>query len=223
MSAVYPGTGVRHWSERIQTSLVIPFGVLGGLLLGVIARAWMRWISTDPEFTMGGTIGIIVGFVLFFTAHATVLFGKRKDWSRAWLTVTRVGAIIFSLGIFVAAGAMMFPTVLAVTLATGRTDWPRQLRRVIFVLGLIIPGFVAKGIGSDFGWGLTTVGRILLFMLVYSVVIAAARVTAMPLKDSRPIVPKPLGRSRPSRVKVDAAGERAKHGTPLSDLVSDGR
>lgn len=37
------------------------------------------------------------------------------------------------------------------------------------------------------------------------------------------VVPKPSGRSRPSRAEVNAAGKRAKHGTPLSDLVSEGR
>lgn len=36
-------------------------------------------------------------------------------------------------------------------------------------------------------------------------------------------ISKPIGRSRPSRAEVSAAGERAKHGTPLSDLVSEGR
>lgn len=37
------------------------------------------------------------------------------------------------------------------------------------------------------------------------------------------VVPEPSVRSRPSRAEVKAAGERAKHGTPLSDLVSEGR
>jgi hypothetical protein len=164
--------------------LIIPSGMLGGLLLGVIARAWMRWISTDPEFSWGGTIGIVVGFILFFTAHSTVRFGRRKAWSRLWLTVTRIGAVFFSLGLFVAAGAVMFPTVLTITLAVGRTDWPRRLRVVIFALGLIIPGIIVRDIGSDFGWGLTTAGRIILFVLIYGVVIVTARVTAAPLADS---------------------------------------
>lgn len=79
----------------------------------------------------------------------------------------------------------MFPTVLAGALSTGRTDWPRPVRGVIFVLGLVIPGFVAKDIGTDFGWGLTTAGRIILFVLIYSVVVAAARVTTAPLRKTR--------------------------------------
>ncbi len=78
----------------------------------------------------------------------------------------------------------MLPTVLLIALATSRTDWPKSLRRIIFLPGLIIPVIVVKDIGADFGWGLETVGRILLYVLIYSLVIAAARVTAAPLHDS---------------------------------------
>ena len=169
---------------QIKPYLIIPFGFLGGLMLAVIARLWMRWISTDPEFSWGGTIAIVVVFTVFFAAHATVFFGIRKAWSRRWLTVTRVGAVIFSLGIFGAAGASMLPTVVTTSLATGRTDWPRPIRIVLFMFGLIIPGFLARDIGSDFGWGIATAGRIILFVLIYCVVVAAARVTASPLADS---------------------------------------
>lgn len=185
VNAVDVDTRIRRWSGRIKPSLIIPCGMLAGLMLGVIARAWMRWISTDPEFSWGGTIGIIIGFVLFFAAHATVLFGKRRAWSRSWLIVTRVGAVIFSLLLFTAQGAIMLPTVLTIALATGRTDWPWPVRGVFLMLGLIIPGFVVKDIGADFGWGLTTAGRIILFVLIYGVVIAAARVTAAPLGRTR--------------------------------------
>lgn len=175
---------VRWWPTQIKPYLIIPFGFLGGFLLSVIARLWMRWISTDPEFSWGGTIGIIVGFTVFFTAHATVFLGIRKAWSRRWLTVARVGAVVFSLLLFNAQGAVMLPTVVCVTLATARTDWPRWLRIIIFVPGLIIPGFIARDIGSDFGWGITTAGRIILFVLIYYVVVAAVRITVAPLSDS---------------------------------------
>lgn len=185
VNAVDLGTEVHRWSAQMNPHLTVPCGIFGSLMLGIIARAWMRWISLDPEFSWGGTIGIIVGFIFFFTAHTTGLFGRRKSWSRRWLTVTEVGAVIFSLWIFVAAGAIMFPTVLAGALATGRTDWPRPIRAVIFVLGLIIHGFVAKDIGADFGWNLVTASRFILFVLIYGVVIAAARVTATPLRKTR--------------------------------------
>ncbi len=144
----------------------------------------MRWISTEPEFSWAGSIFIVSGFTVFFTAHSTVLFAIRKVWSRSWLNVTRVGAVIFSLGIFVAAGGVMLPTVITLSLATGRTDWRRPIRLVLLMLGLIIPGFIARDIGSDFGYGIATAGRIILFALIYFFVVAAARITAAPLADS---------------------------------------
>ena len=180
----YTESKVLRWSERVKPALLIPCGALVGLVLGIIARAWMRWISTDPEFSWGGTIGILIGFVVFFTAHATVLLGRRRGWSRRWLTVTRVVAAILSLGIFGAAGSSMLPTVLTASLGLGRTDWPRFVRRVVIVLSVIIPIFLVRDIGSDFGWNLVTAGRVILFVLIYHVIISVARITVAPQGDS---------------------------------------
>ncbi len=180
----YSASKVLRWSERIRPALIVPCGALVGIVLGVIARAWMRWISTDPEFSWNGTIGILIGFVVFFTLHATVLFGRRKGWSRRWLTVTRVVAAILSLGIFSAAGAAMLPTVLTASLGLARTDWPRFVRRVLIVLSLVIPFFLVRDIGSDFGWNPITAGRVLLFVLIYHVIISVARITVAPQGDS---------------------------------------
>lgn len=180
----YSKSKVLRWSERIKPALVIPCGALVGLILGIIARAWMRWISTDPEFSWSGTIGIVVGFVLFFSVHATVLLGRRRGWSRRWLTVARVLAAIFSLGIFSAAGAAMLPTVLTASLGLARIDWPRYVRRLLIVLSLIIPFFLVRDIGSDFGWNPVTAGRIILYVLIYHVIISVARITVAPQGDS---------------------------------------
>ena len=180
----YSDSKVLRWSERIKPALLIPCGALVGLILGAIARAWMRWISTDPEFTWSGSIFIVLGFVLFFTGHSVVLLGRKKGWSRRWLTVTRILAAIFSLPIFSAAGASMLPTVLTASLGLGRTDWPRPVRRVFIVLSLIIPFFIVRDIGSDFGWNLITAGRVILYVLIYHVIISVARITVAPQGDS---------------------------------------
>ena len=58
------------WAARLGYVLVPVFLVLG-LLLGASARAWMRTISTDPEFTMSGTFFIVLGFT-FFAAMQSV-------------------------------------------------------------------------------------------------------------------------------------------------------
>ena len=172
------------WPQRTKSVLVIPCAAFGGLVLAVIARLWMRWISTDPEFSWAGTIGIFVGFILFFTGHSIVFLGRQRGWSRRWLTVARVFASFISLGIFGAAGASMFPTVLTASLGLGRTDWPRSVRRVLIVLSMIIPFFIVRDIGSDFGWNLVTLGRIILYVLIYHIIISTARITVAPQRDS---------------------------------------
>ena len=58
--------------------LIIPAGFLAGLLGGIIARAWMRWISTDPEFSWAGSLGIVFGFVL------GAVFLKKDPPKTAW-------------------------------------------------------------------------------------------------------------------------------------------
>lgn len=184
LTAEHPGTGMSKWSNRISTRYIVPCYAFGGLILGVIARAWMRWIATDPEFTWSGSTFIVIGFVVFFTVHSTVLLGRRRGWSRRWLTVARVAAAFLSLGIFGAAGASMLPTVLTASLGLGRTDWPRPVRRVLIVLSLIIPFFIVRDIGSDFGWNFVTAGRIILYVLIYNIIISAARITVAPQADS---------------------------------------
>ncbi len=78
----------------------------------------------------------------------------------------------------------MLPTVIALSLATGRSDWRRPFRWLLFILGLIIPFFIAREIVSNFGYGIATAGRIILFVLIYCFVVVAARNTAAPLADS---------------------------------------
>ena len=166
-----------RWLRNLKPLFIIPLGFIGGLVLGVIARLWMRWISTDPEFTWGGTIGILVGFTLFFTAQSTVFFAVRKAWSRRSTMIARIVALPFSLLLFNAQGAIMLPTVVTGSLAVWRKSWPKWVRVIIGLASLAIPVSVVNGIAEDFGWEIATIGRILLFVLIYGVVIAMTQPT----------------------------------------------
>ena len=165
-------------SRRAST---IPFGVLAGLILGIVARAWMRWISTDPEFTWTGTIFIVLAFVLFGTSHSVLFFAREGSWSKKRLNLIRGGAILCSLPMFSAAGSVMLPTVLTGSLALWRRDWWRWLRILLGISSLIIPATIVRGFGNDFGWGIATLGRTLLFILIYTTVIAATWAAVTPL------------------------------------------
>ena len=167
-----------------RRGLVIPFGVLAGLLLGIVARAWMRWISTDPEFTWTGTIFILLAFVLFGTSHSVLFFAREGSWPKKRLNLMRGGAILFSLPMFSAAGSAMLPTVLTASLALWRKDWWRWLRGLLGIASLLIPATIVRGFGNDFGWGVATFGRTLLFILIYTAVIAATRAAVTPLARS---------------------------------------
>ena len=163
------------WLHNLKPRYIIPLGFIGGLTLGVIARLWMRWIATDPEFTWGGTIGILAGFTLFFTAQSTVFFAVRKGWSRRSTIIVRILAIPLSMLLFSAQGAVMLPTVVTGSLALWRTSWPKLLRVVLGLVSLAIPFTVVSGIAEDFGLGIATIGRTLLFALIYGLVIAVAQ------------------------------------------------
>ena len=163
--------------QNLNPRLIIPLGVVAGFLLGIIARLWMRWISTDPEFTWSGSIYIVMAFTLFFTVHSTVFFAVRKGWSRRSMIIARSGAIVFSLPIFGAAGGSMLPTVVMGSMAVWRKSLPKWVRAILGVASLAVPIITVNDIGSDFGWGVATFGRILLFVFIYGSVIAVTKST----------------------------------------------
>ena len=70
--------------NRWNAAQIIAFGLFGGFSLGVIARLWMRWITTDPEFTWSGTLGIVIGFTLFGTAHSLLYYFKRPAQTKQY-------------------------------------------------------------------------------------------------------------------------------------------
>lgn len=160
---------------------IIPLGALAGLALGIIARLWMRWISTDPEFSWSGTIFIVLAFVIFGSVHSLSYFAKEGSWSLGRVRLIRAFTIAFSLPLFSAAGSAMLPTVITGSLAMWRTDWWRWLRILLGILSLIIPAITIRRFGDDFGWGIATLGRTLLFMLIYVIVIGATRATITPI------------------------------------------
>lgn len=181
------GAAIETWLQNLKPLFIIPLGFFGGLTMGVIARLWMRWISTDPEFSWGGTIGILLGFTLFFTAHSVVFFAFSRKWSQSATKIARIAAIPFSLLLFSAQGAIMLPTVVTGSLAAWRKSWSKWLRVVLGLVSLVIPVTVVKGIVDDFGWSISTIGRILLFALIYGVVIAITQHTVTKMPGGKPM------------------------------------
>ena len=155
-------------------------GALGGAVLGVVARLWMRWISTDPEFTWGGTIGIVIAFTTFATTQTAIYVLRRRVRTRRFTTAIRGVGIIFSLPLFTAAGAIMFPTVALTSIALWQNKMDRKVRIALYGIGSIIPILQIKEFVSSFGLTIATLGRATLFLLVYLIVVILIKPTISP-------------------------------------------
>ena len=170
-------------SRRAAVIRFVPAGLLLGLALGVAARGWMRWISTEPEFSWSGTISIVVVFTLYTTAQAAARSVRARSTSGRKVAGTRLLAGVASLGLFGAAGAVMFPTVLLGSLAMWRSGMRRTVRVVLVAVAVAVAAFVARGIVDDHGWSFATIGRLGLFACIYSTVIVLSEPTVAPVPD----------------------------------------
>ena len=91
-----------RFGSRLGVSQTMVVRLFGGLVLGVLARAWMQFISEDPEFTWNGTRFIVSGFAVFGLTQSLVAVARGRVARRRTLTVVQG---IATLPLFVAAGA----------------------------------------------------------------------------------------------------------------------
>ena len=87
-----------------------------GLVWGIAARIWMRLISTNPEFTISGTAGILIITTAFGAWAGLAFVARRRGW-RGWgHYVPRSLAVIFFIPFGIAGGMPLMLTVLVATL-----------------------------------------------------------------------------------------------------------
>ena len=96
-------------SDRVSWPVVLIAGLAGGLAWGVFARVWMRFISTDPQFTWNGTLFIVIGFGLAGLAQSAAFLGRRAHLRRPQMTALRVATFASLLPLGMAAGGPVFP------------------------------------------------------------------------------------------------------------------
>jgi hypothetical protein len=170
---------------RLSKIVIITRAFVIGLIIGIVARAWMRWVSTDPEFSWSGSIFIVGVFTIFFTAQSIVLVLRSSTSSRAKSRVIRAGGLIFTLPLFLGAGGMMLPSVAVASIALWGGIQKKRGRIFLLALSVIVPLIISKDVIRDFGWTFATLGRILLFLLIYASVIFATSPTVSPFKSTK--------------------------------------
>ena len=168
--------------SRAPGSVVLLGGLVAGLAWGINARLWMRFISTDPEFTWSGTLFIVIGFGIAGLAQSGAYLGRRANLRRPAMTVLRVVAVIGLLPLGVAAGASMFPTIILATLALTHRDWPRWLRGFVGAVALL-PALSNALTFFDELSVLRAVAGVLWFLAIYAGIIWAARFSLGPQLD----------------------------------------
>lgn len=172
-------------SSRPHLLVALTAGLFGGALLGAAARAWMRLISDDPEFTWNGTLFIVIGFTIFGFAQAFVAAVRQRATRRWSVVVVRILGAVAMLPLFLGAGAIMVPTVVGGGLARWRAEWRRSVRVVLVLIALAPVAFVSSELIGTFGWSVQAVAGFLAMVAVYGAIISATRFTMTRAEGSK--------------------------------------
>ncbi len=105
------------------------YGAALGAGWGVLARVWMRLISTDPEFSWEGTL-MIIGFSALLGLGVGVVHASRRTGRSRWWTL----AVIPGLVLFMSPGMVLAPAFLLGGPAFGVRG---RILRVVGVLALV--------------------------------------------------------------------------------------
>ena len=117
---------VGGWLRPVAAGFVLGAG------WGVLARVYMRLVSTDPAFSWTGTL-FIVGLSAVFGAVLGLVHAARVRGGRAWWRL----AVLPGLLLFAGPGVVLFPAVLLGGCAWGtRAWWPARALAAAVVAAL---------------------------------------------------------------------------------------
>ena len=112
-----------------------------GAAWGLLARAWMRLITTDPEFSWSGTL-MIIGLSAVLGLGVGVVDAARRTGRTSFWTL----AVVPGLLLFMSPGMLLAPSFLLGGLAWGARG------RAARVVGLLaVAGSVGVGIWAGLG------------------------------------------------------------------------
>jgi hypothetical protein len=81
------------------------WGAAGGAVWGVAARAWMRLVSTSPEFSWAGSLAIVGLAAVFGAGVGLSSAARRHRGRRRWLRL----AVVPGMLLFVGQGLPLLP------------------------------------------------------------------------------------------------------------------
>jgi hypothetical protein len=124
---------------RLARGVALGFAL--GAAWGVLARVWMRLITTDPEFSWSGTL-MIVGLSAVLGLGVGVVDAARRTGRSGFWTL----AVVPGLLLFMSPGMLLAPAFLLGGLASGARG---RLARVVGLLAAA--GSVGVGIWAGLG------------------------------------------------------------------------
>jgi len=137
-------------------------GAVVGLAWGVLARLFMRLISTSPEFSWPGTMLILAMSAVFWGGIGLVTGARQAQRSQWWRLAPLAGLILFA-----SPGAILIPGGVGTAIALALHGRSMALRALPLVLGIVITLFPAFGVdGEAAGEAAPTAGLGLALMVV---------------------------------------------------------
>ena len=170
--------------DRTPALAVLLASFLTGAVLGIVARIWMRFITTHSEFSWEGTLMIVIGFGVMFLGQAGVYLGRRSGVRPSGFAALRILAIVTLVPLAFGAGGIAFPIIVFAPLAIIRTGWNRWLRLLLGVLALVPGVFVAFTLFSDLSLIRATIG-VGWFALIYAILVWAVSFSFASRHDPR--------------------------------------
>lgn len=129
------------------TARAVITGIGVGAVWGVAIRAWMRLISENPEFSMEGTLYIVMVPAIIGALVALAVSARSHDsrWFPAWRVVACISVVLLAVG----AGMLTLPTIVYGAVAFA-VPAPRLVWRVVLAL-LLLAGAGTTG-SADVGF-----------------------------------------------------------------------
>jgi hypothetical protein len=154
-----------------------------GTAWGVLARVWMRLISTDPEFSWVGTLSIVVLSAVLGAGVGVVRVARRTGRTSWWLV-----SVVPGLLLFMSPGMLLAPSFLLGGLARGARG------RALQVAG-------ALAIGGSLGLGIWTGGDDVdaVYIVGYAALAVSLAWASSLVWQRRQRFPSPSGSTRAAR------------------------